>query len=150
MSQKIKPIHPGEVLLEEFLIPMGISQYRLANDISVPAKRINEIVLGNRAISVDTALRLSEYFRLSEKFWLNLQMKYNLEVEKDKLKNKITIKKKLLRFASEFFTHYSPAFISTCRGFANCKIAWFAFNISFTNFVFVCFKFPLGFYVIKF
>ena len=97
MSQKIKPIHPGEVLLEEFLIPMGIRQYRLANDISVPAKRINEIVLGNRAISVDTALRLSEYFRLSEKFWLNLQMKYNLEVEKDKLKNRL--KREIKRFA---------------------------------------------------
>lgn len=89
MNKKIEPIHPGEILLEEFLIPMAISQYRLAKDISVPPRRINEIVLGKRAITADTALRLSEYFGLSEKFWLNLQMKYNLEIEKDKLKNKL-------------------------------------------------------------
>ncbi len=89
MTRKIKPIHPGEILLEEFLIPMEISQYRLAQDINVPARRINEIVLGKRAITADTALRLSEYFGLSEKFWLNLQMRYNLEVEKDKLKDRL-------------------------------------------------------------
>ncbi len=89
MNKKIEPIHPGEILLEEFLIPMDISQYRLAKDISVPPRRINEIVLGKRSITTDTALRLSEYFRLSEKFWLNLQMKYNLEIEKDRLKNKL-------------------------------------------------------------
>ena len=76
-------------MLEEFLIPMDISQYRLAKDISVPPRRINEIVLGKRAITANTALRLSEYFRLSEKFWLNLQMKYNLEIEKDRLKDKL-------------------------------------------------------------
>ncbi len=89
MNKKIQPIHPGEILLEEFLIPMEISQYRLAKDINVPPRRINEIVLGKRAITADTALRLSEYFRLSEKFWLNLQMKYNLEIEKDRLKDKL-------------------------------------------------------------
>jgi addiction module HigA family antidote len=89
MNKKIEPIHPGEILLEEFLIPMEISQYRLAQDINVPARRINEIVLGKRAITADTALRLSEYFGLSEKFWLNLQMRYNLEVEKDKLKDRL-------------------------------------------------------------
>lgn len=89
MSRKIEPIHPGEILLEEFLIPMEISQYRLAQDINVPARRINEIVLGKRAITADTALRLSEYFGLSEKYWLNLQMRYNLEVEKDKLKDRL-------------------------------------------------------------
>ncbi len=89
MSKKIEPIHPGEILLEEFLIPMEISQYRLAQDINVPARRINEIVLGKRAITADTALRLSEYFGLSEKFWLNLQMRYNLEVEKDRLKDRL-------------------------------------------------------------
>jgi addiction module HigA family antidote len=89
MNKKIEPIHPGEILLEEFLIPMGISQYRLAQDINVPARRINEIVLGKRAITADTALRLSEYFGLSEKFWLNLQMRYNLEVEKDRLKDRL-------------------------------------------------------------
>ncbi|MHB8581099.1 MAG: HigA family addiction module antitoxin [Ignavibacteriaceae bacterium] len=87
--KKIEPIHPGEILLEEFLIPMEISQYRLAQDISVPARRINEIVLGKRSITADTALRLSEYFGLSEKFWLNLQVRYNLEVEKDKLKDRL-------------------------------------------------------------
>jgi len=87
--KKIEPIHPGEILLEEFLIPMEISQYRLAQDINVPARRINEIVLGKRAITADTALRLSEYFGLSEKFWLNLQMRYNLELEKDKLKDRL-------------------------------------------------------------
>jgi len=89
MNKKIEPIHPGEILLEEFLIPMDISQYRLAKDINVPPRRINEIVLGKRTITADTALRLSEYFGLSEKFWLNLQMKYNLEIEKDKLKGKL-------------------------------------------------------------
>ena len=87
--KKIEPIHPGEILLEEFLIPMEISQYRLAQDINVPARRINEIVLGKRAITADTALRLSEYFGMSEKFWLNLQVRYNLEVEKDKLKDRL-------------------------------------------------------------
>jgi addiction module HigA family antidote len=86
MSRKIDTIHPGEILLDEFLIPMKISQYRLAKDISVPPRRINEIVLGKRSITADTALRLSEYFGLSEKFWLNLQMKYNIEITKDKLR----------------------------------------------------------------
>ncbi len=89
MNKKIEPIHPGEILLEEFLKPMEISQYRLAQDINVPARRINEIVLGKRAVTADTALRLSEYFGLSEKFWLNLQMRYNIEVEKDKLKDRL-------------------------------------------------------------
>jgi addiction module HigA family antidote len=82
---RLPPIHPGEILLEEFLKPMHMSQYRLAKDIGVPARRINEIVHGKRAISADTALRLSRYFGLSERFWLNLQTRYDLEVEKDKL-----------------------------------------------------------------
>jgi len=89
MNRKLEPIHPGEILLEEFLNPMEISQYRLAKDINVSPRRINEIVLGKRSITADTALRLSEYFGLSEKFWLNLQMKYNLEVTKDKLKQRL-------------------------------------------------------------
>ena len=89
MSKKLKAIHPGEILLEEFLNPMEISQYRLAKDINVPPRRINEIALGKRAITADTALRLSEYFGMSEKFWLNLQMKYNLEIAKDKLKQRL-------------------------------------------------------------
>jgi addiction module HigA family antidote len=88
-EQKLAPIHPGEILLEEFLKPMGISQYRLAKDISVPARRINEIVHGTRAISPDTALRLSRYFGLSERFWMNLQARYNLEVEKDRLRDRL-------------------------------------------------------------
>ena len=82
---RMAPVHPGEVLADEFLEPMGISQYRLAKDISVPPRRINEIVHGKRAISADTALRLARYFGLSERFWLNLQTRYDLEVEKDRL-----------------------------------------------------------------
>lgn len=88
-TKKIKPIHPGEILIEEFLKPMNISQYRLAKDITVPPRRINEIVLGKRTITADTALRLSRYFGLSERFWLNLQMRYNLEIEKDRLKDRL-------------------------------------------------------------
>ncbi len=88
-TKKIRPIHPGEILMEEFLKPMGISQYRLAKDISVPARRINEIVHCKRSISADTALRLSRYFNLSERFWLNLQTRYDLEIEKDKLNGRI-------------------------------------------------------------
>lgn len=83
--KKIAPTHPGEVLREEFLKPMGISQYRLAKSIRVPPRRINEIVLEKRAISADTALRLSRYFGLSERFWINLQAWYDLESEKDRL-----------------------------------------------------------------
>jgi len=98
MNKKIAPIHPGEILLEEYLVPMEISQYRLAIDINVSGRRINEIVLGKRAITADTALRLSEYFGLSENFWLNLQMKYNLEVEKDRLKDRL--KKEVKRYAT--------------------------------------------------
>ena len=88
-ERKLPPIHPGEILLEEFLRPMSISQYRLAKDISVPPRRINEIVLGKRAISPDTALRLSRYFGLTEPFWLNLQGRYDLEVEKDRLAGRL-------------------------------------------------------------
>lgn len=85
-EQLLPPIHPGEILLEEFLEPMELSQYRLAKEISVPARRINEIVKGKRAITPNTALRLSRYFGMSERFWLNLQMRYDLEVEKDRLR----------------------------------------------------------------
>lgn len=84
MSKKFAPVRPGEILLEEFLKPLGVSQYRLAHDIGVGPRRINEIVHGNRAISADTALRLSRYFALSERFWINLQAHYDLEVEKDR------------------------------------------------------------------
>jgi antitoxin HigA-1 len=89
MDDKLSPIHPGEILLEEFLKPMNISQYKLAKDISVPARRINEIVHGIRGITPDTALRLSRYFGLSERFWLNLQTRYDLEVEKDRLQDRL-------------------------------------------------------------
>ena len=89
MAGKLPPGHPGEILLEEFLEPMGVSQYRLAKDISVPPRRINEIVLGKRAITPDTALRLSLYFGLSERFWMNLRTRYDLEVEKDRLQKRL-------------------------------------------------------------
>ena len=79
------PIHPGEVLLEEFLKPLEISQYRLAKSTSVPPRRINEIVHGKRAITADTALRLARFFGTSERFWLNLQARYDLEVQKERL-----------------------------------------------------------------
>jgi addiction module HigA family antidote len=85
VAKKLDPIHPGEVLLEEFLGPLGISQYRLAHALSVPPRRINEIVHGNRAISADTALRLSRFFGTSAQFWLNLQARYDLETERDRL-----------------------------------------------------------------
>jgi antitoxin HigA-1 len=87
--QKLSPIHPGEILQQEFLIPLGISQYRVAKDTSVPPRRINEIVRGTRAITADTALRLSRYFGTSERFWLNLQVRYDLEVEKDRLGDRL-------------------------------------------------------------
>jgi len=83
----LDPIHPGEILLEEFLNPLGISQYRLAKEISVPPRRINEIVHGKRRISADTALRLSRFFGTSERFWLNLQLRFDLETEKERLQD---------------------------------------------------------------
>lgn len=82
-------VHPGEVLLEEFLGPMAISQYRLAKDISVSPRRINEIVHGKRAITADTALRLARYFGNTERFWLNLQTQYDLDVGRDRLGNRL-------------------------------------------------------------
>jgi len=95
-KNKIAPIHPGEILMEEFLKPLGISQYRLAKDISVPPRRINEIVQGKRSVSADTALRLARYFKLSERFWMNLQARYDLEVEKDRLEDRIESEVKVL------------------------------------------------------
>jgi addiction module HigA family antidote len=91
MAKRIAPIHPGEILLEEFLEPMGISQYRLAKDIGVPPVRIHEIVHGRRSISADTALRLARYFQTSERFWLNLQVRYDLEVERDRLGERLDL-----------------------------------------------------------
>lgn len=90
MTKKVlPPIHPGEILMEEFLLPLGVSQYRLAKDICVPARRINEIVHGKRAISADTALRLSRYFGMSDRFWINLQSRYDIEKEKDLLADRL-------------------------------------------------------------
>ena len=88
---KLPPIHPGEVLLDEFLRPLGISQYRLAKSTSVPPRRINEIVHGKRAVTADTALRLSRFFGTSERFWLNLQVQHDLEVEKDRLGSRLDL-----------------------------------------------------------
>ena len=88
-ARKFSPVHPGEILNEEFLLPMGISQYRLAKEISVSARRINEIVQGKRAISADTALRLARYFGTSELFWMNLQTRFDLETEKDRLADRL-------------------------------------------------------------
>jgi antitoxin HigA-1 len=79
----LHPVHPGEILLEEYLKPLGISQNKLARDLGVPAQRINDIVRQNRSITVDTALRLARYFRTTPQFWLNLQMRYDLEMAKD-------------------------------------------------------------------
>ena len=84
-EEKLAPTHPGEVLLEEFLAEFGLTQYRVAKDIGVPPRRINEIAQGKRAITADTALRLSRYFGTSERFWLNLQTHYDLEMQKDRL-----------------------------------------------------------------
>ena len=88
-NKELLPIHPGEILLEEFLKPMGISQYRLAKDISVPPRRINEIVHGKRSISADTALRLGRFFGISPQFWLNLQNRFDLEVTEDLLADRL-------------------------------------------------------------
>lgn len=95
-KREIPPIHPGEILLEEFLKPMGISQYRLAKDINVDPRRINEIVHGKRAISADTALRLSRYFGTSERFWLNLQSRYDLELQKMELGDRLVDEVRIL------------------------------------------------------
>jgi addiction module HigA family antidote len=85
----LPPVHPGEVLLEEFLRPMGLSQYRLAKDIGVPPRRVNEIVHGKRAVTADSALRLARYFATSARFWLNLQTQYALDVQSEILGDRL-------------------------------------------------------------
>jgi len=85
MTKSMEPIHPGEVLYEDFLVPLGVTQHRLAISISVPPRRINEIVHGKRRITADTALRLARFFGTSERFWLNLQSRYDLEIERDEI-----------------------------------------------------------------
>jgi addiction module HigA family antidote len=96
-NKKLPPIHPGEILIEEFLKPMGLSQYRLAKDISVPPRRINEIVHGKRSISADTALRLGRFFGISPQFWLNLQTRFDLEVTEDLLAERLDKEVQVLR-----------------------------------------------------
>jgi antitoxin HigA-1 len=89
MEEKLAPIRPGEVLKEDYLDAIGISQYRLAKDISVPPRRINEIIQGKRGITADTALRLSRYFGTTPDFWMNLQVRHDLEIEKDRLAGRL-------------------------------------------------------------
>ena len=96
-EDKLDPIHPGEILLEEFMGPLGLSQYRVAKDIGVHPRRINEIVHGKRSMTADTALRLSRYFGTSERFWLNLQSRYDLEMEKDRLGERLNQEVLVLR-----------------------------------------------------
>jgi addiction module HigA family antidote len=98
-ENKLKPIHPGEVLLEEFLKPMGLSQNRLALQIGVPPRRINEIVLGKRGITADTALRLARYFGMSPQFWLGLQMDYDLDMAADTLADRLDHEVRAIREA---------------------------------------------------
>jgi len=88
-NRKISPLHPGEILQKEFLDPLGLSQNKLALALHVPARRVNEIVLGKRRVTADTALRLSRYFRMSPQFWLGLQMDYELDVAEDSLEGRI-------------------------------------------------------------
>ena len=88
--KKMNPIHPGEILLEEFLIPMNLSQNKIATDIGVPPRRINEIVHGKRRITADTALRLAHYFKMSPQLWLGLQMDYDLDLEEDRLADRLS------------------------------------------------------------
>lgn len=95
-TREIPPIHPGEILLEEYLKPMSISQYRLAKDINVDPRRINEIIHGQRSITADTALRLARYFGTSERFWLNLQSRYDLELQKMQLGDRLEKEVKIL------------------------------------------------------
>lgn len=97
--RQLHPPHPGEILNEEFLKSMRISQYKLAKDISVPARRINEIIHGKRAISADTALRLSRYFGNSPELWMNLQAHYDLEIASKKLKNRLNLEVKVYKFS---------------------------------------------------
>ena len=100
MTAKLKPIHPGEVLLEEFLKPLEISQNRLGRDISVSPRRVNEIILGKRSITADTALRFGRYFGNSAQFWMNLQVRHDLESAADRLKGSLKRRVKVLSVTS--------------------------------------------------
>lgn len=97
--KKMNPIHPGDVLLEEFLIPMHLSQNKIASDISVSPRRINEIVHGKRRVTADTALRLAHYFKMSPQFWLGLQMDFDLDAEEDRLADRLSEEVKIYKTA---------------------------------------------------
>jgi len=103
---ELLPIHPGEILMEEFLKPLGLSQYRVAVDLGVPPRRVNEIILeptgfrSKRGITADTALRLSRYFGMSEQFWMNLQTHYDLELQKDRLRGRLETEVRVLQPAT--------------------------------------------------
>ncbi len=99
-TKKLAPIHPGEVLLEDFLKPLALSQYRLAKSLTVPPRRINEIVLGKRSVSADTALRLARFFGTSPRFWLNLQTAYDLDIERDRLAGRLAKEVEVMQVAS--------------------------------------------------
>jgi addiction module HigA family antidote len=98
--KRFRPVHPGEVLWEDFLQPLGLTQYRVAKSLSVPPRRINEIVHGKRAVTADTALRLARCFDTSERFWLNLQTGYDLEIERDRLRHRLASEVRILKRAS--------------------------------------------------
>ena len=106
----LKPVHPGEILLEEFLLPLGITQYRLAKDMCIPPRRINEIVLGKRGISADTALRLARYFSTSEEVWMSLQNRY--EIEMARMANGDAVERQILPIA-EVMESYTPEGLAT-------------------------------------
>jgi addiction module HigA family antidote len=97
MNEKLKPVHPGEILLEEFINPLNLTTEKLAKDINLPLNLIQDIILEEKSITTEIALRLSKYFGLSERFWLNLQLKYDLEMTKDKLENKINSEVKTIK-----------------------------------------------------
>ena len=99
-AKRLAPVHPGEILQLDFLEPLGLTQYRLAKSLSVPPRRINEIVHGKRAISADTALRLARFFGTSERFWLNLQTAYDLDIERDRLGPRLPREVRILKQAS--------------------------------------------------
>ena len=98
-AKRLPPVHPGEVLLHDFLKPLGLSQYRLAQGMTVPPRRVNEIVLGKRAVTADTALRLGRFFGTSERFWLNLQTAYDLDVERERLGERLPKEVQVFRHA---------------------------------------------------
>ncbi len=96
-AKRFPPIHPGEILHEEFLEPNALSEYRLSKDVSVPPRRINEIIHGKRGITADTALRLARYFGTTDEFWMNLQARYDLECERDRLGNRLKTEVRILK-----------------------------------------------------